>query len=720
MTSQVTVGRARSSFLSTTAMARIEVEGELRLMVVASDPESLAPKVRRIVPEPIVQTAEFANVPQDLAGLYDAVVISCKMADAALWAQIKGVVKSAALVPVVAVVDAPAAGKHKARAELRAAGVADVVLASQATPEMLEAAIHHATERAELESELMNLRDRFALAVKGALDGMWEWDLSKNRVYYSQRWLELLGLEHGDVGDAPDDWFSRVHPGDLQRLKADIEAHHAGQTPALQSEHRMRVNNGEYRWMLVRGLAQRNKSGDAVRFSGSMTDITQYRARELEVRQQSRHDAITDLPKQQVFHERLARAVEVRKSYSDYGFAVLMVHVDRFGLIRDSFGQDGAAQILGKIAERIQGCVTSDEVVARYGEDKFAILLENLEDPSEGTAVADKAHRAFEAPFELGDQKVYVTVSIGMTSSARDYATVDELITDVSAAADHARETRKQGEGRHQVFNTSMRIEALTLLQLEIALREAIENQEFQLNYQPVVSLATGKLEGFEALIRWHSPTRGRVSPGEFIPVAENTGLIVPIGRWAIDEAARQLKTWHDDFEIHGQLSVNVNLSGRQVGDTELVHSLSESLRKTGVEPKCLKLELTESVLMENAEFAIELIQSLRRTGVRLYVDDFGTGYSSLSYLHRFPVDGLKIDKSFVDELDGTPQSGVMIKTILDMAQNLGLDVVAEGIETPEQVAQLQTLRCPHGQGYHFDRPLTPGDAYAAIAKAFA
>ncbi len=717
MTSRVTVGRARSSFMSTTALPRVEVDGELRLLVVGDESEGRLADLRRITPEPAVDTAQLGAEPTGIA--YDAVLVSCSHDDSEMWDHVKSVVRSAGFVPVVAIVAAPASHKRKLTTELRSAGVTEVVLATEVTPALLEASIRHGMDKSKLENELLGLRDRFALAIRGALDGMWEWDLVKNKVFYSQRWHELLGLSHGDLGDGLDDWFDRVHPGDLQGVRAELDAHLAGRTSSFQNEHRIRTGTGEYRWVLARGLAQRDKSANAVRVSGSITDITNYRDRERDVREQSRHDAVTALPRQQVFHERLARAVEIRKSYNDYGFAVLMVQIDRFGLIRDSFGQEGADDVLGQISGRIQDCVTQDEVVARYGEDKLAILMENLEDPSEGTGVADKIHRAFEAPFVVGEQRVYVTVSIGMTSSARDYATVDDLITDVSAAADHARESRKQGEGRHQVFNTSMRIEALTLLQLEIAMREALERNEFQLHYQPVVQVETGKLVGFEALMRWHSATRGRVSPGEFIPVAENTGLIVPIGRWVIREAATQLKTWHEEFDIQGQLSLNVNLSGRQVGDPELLSTLQTALTETGVKPSCLKLELTESVLMENAEFAIELIQKLRSTGVKIYVDDFGTGYSSLSYLHRFPVDGLKIDKSFVDELDGTAPSGVMIKTILEMAQNLGLDVVAEGIEEEAQRAQLHGLTCPHGQGYLWAAPLSPGDAYAEIARSF-
>jgi diguanylate cyclase (GGDEF)-like protein/PAS domain S-box-containing protein len=715
MTSSVTVGKARTSFLSATGLPRIDVEGALRVLVVGPANPKVMAALRRIRPEPAIGIPPPGGLTEDLFADYDAVFLACNRDDSATWTQVRLVVRLGRFVPVIAVIDAAAEAKETVKEEMRAAGVNHTVLERDVTPALLEAVAGHAKERALLESELVTLRDRFALAARGAFEGMWEWEVTPGKFYYSQRWCELLGLDRADVGEAIEDWLGRVHANDVSGLSADLNGHVNGRLPVFQNEHRIRTADGEYRWVLARGIAERDENGQATRVSGSLIDVTAYRQRETDVREQSRHDAVTDLPRQQVFLERLARAVEVRRSYSDYGFAVLMVQVDRFALIRDSFGQDGADEVLSLASERVQSCVTQDEVICRYGEDRFAVLIENIEDPSEGTTVADKVHRTFETPLEVREQKLYVTVSIGMTSSARDYGTVDELITDVSAAADHARESRKQGAARHQIYNTSMRIEALTLLQLEIAMREAIEREEFQLHYQPVVAVATGKLVGFEALMRWLSPTRGRVSPGEFIPVAENTGLIVPIGRWAVQEAARQLKAWEDEFGLNGALAININVSGRQVQDAELQAVVADAIQQAGIPPRCIKLELTESVLMENAEFAIEFIQRLRTTGCQLYVDDFGTGYSSLSYLHRFPVDGLKIDKSFVDELDGTEQSGVMIKTILEMAGNLGLDVVAEGIETEEQVAQLSGLRCPHGQGYHWAAPLPTDGARERI-----
>jgi diguanylate cyclase (GGDEF)-like protein/PAS domain S-box-containing protein len=717
MTSHVSVGRARSSFFSTTALPRVQAEGALRILLAGPRAAAIASVVRRMSPEPALTVVP--ELPRVAVPETDVILLGLDAHVVEPGAGIDALLRAAGWSAVVAVVGGEAPAVRPLLSRLREDGVTHAMAESELGPALLDALLPHLVDKRRLEGELSGLRERFALALRGAVDGAWEWDLVKQRAYFSQRSCEILGIEPAALRGSPEDWLGRIHAADAARVRAELDAHLAGRTPVFQSEHRMRNGHGEEIWVLVRGLAQHGPGGKAARVAGSMTDVTAYRQREQEVRAQSRHDAITDLPRQQVFHERLARAVEVRKSYPDYGFAVLMIQVDRFRLIRDSLGKDGADRALALIAERVTACVSPDEVVCRYGDDKFAILLENVDDPGSGTALADRIHRAFDAQFEVDGQRLYVSVSIGMTSSAREYDSVDDLITDVSSATDHARESQNRGDARQWLFSTNMRIEATTLLQLEMALREAVERQEFQLAYQPVVAVATGRLVGFEALLRWHSPTRGRVSPGEFIPVAENTGLIVPIGRWAIREAVRQLQTWDDEFELAGRLSLAVNVSARQLGDAELVRTLAGALAASRIAPSCIKLELTESVLMERAEAATEIVQRLRATGVRLYVDDFGTGYSSLSYLHRFPVDGLKIDKSFVDELDGSAPSGVIIQTILDMARNLRLDVVAEGIEQGRQLEQLRGLGCPHGQGYLWAAPLSPGEAYAAIARAF-
>lgn len=431
-------------------------------------------------------------------------------------------------------------------------------------------------------------------------------------------------------------------------------------------------------------------------------------------RESRRLDTLTDLPSRALFMERLAQAVERARKDPSWGFAVLLVDVDKFGLLNEGIGRRAADTVLTLLARRLEACVGSDDIVARYGGDKFAILLVGASEDSDSTRVADGIHRAVKEPFMIDGQPVYTTVNIGMTASDRDYERAEDVINDVSAAASRA---KHRGE-RREIFQTSMRVEALARVRLEAALRQAVGRDEFVLHYQPIVALDSGKLIGFESLIRWHHPSRGLVSPAEFIPVAESTGLIVPIGRWVMREAANQLRSWHDEFALDGGLTVTVNLSARQIADPRLLDDLEDVLSTTQLDPGTLKLELTESVVLENAALVTDFLSAAKRFGVGIYVDDFGTGYSSLSYLHRFPVDGLKIDKSFVDVVDGTQQGAAMVKGIVSLAESFGVDVIAEGIERQAQAQQLLQLGCRSGQGYLFSRPLSAGDAYAFVARA--
>lgn len=625
------------------------------------------------------------------------------------------VTRLAGRVPIIGVSKDGETARRALRSRHEPEGFADVLRRRDLSADMIELVVDAALRRHRQGQALGELRERFALAIQGAKDGMWEWDLSRDRVFYSQRWREIFGFGSNDVGHNLESWVDRIHPHDRPRAKADLEAVIRGTKPFHGSEHRIQDARGEYRWVLTRGVVQRDAEGRARRLAGSLTDISEYRQREDSLRAQSRQDAVTALPKREAFMQRIARAVELSRQYDDYNFAVLLVDIDRFRMINDSVGALAADEVLGQVARRLADCVGPENTLARFSGDAFSILLENLADPTEGAAVANKIHEVLREPFEVEGDTVYVTVSIGMTSSARNYDSVDGVLTDVGLATGRA---KRGSAGRNEIFDTQMRVEATTLLRLEMALREAVEREEFHLNYQPIYDLPSGQLRGFEALIRWNHPTRGFVSPGEFIPIAENTGLIVPIGQWTMREAARQVGTWIEEFQLDpGQLWVSVNLSGGQATDPELISTLRTAIESNRLRPGSLKIELTESVLMENADAVVELLNELRGLGCSVFVDDFGTGYSSLSYLHRFPVDGLKIDKSFVDVLDGHEESATMVRTIIGLANNFGLDVVAEGIEHEVQAEQLRHLGCRHVQGYLFNRPLRTADAYAEVAK---
>lgn len=605
--------------------------------------------------------------------------------------------------PVIAIVDGDPSQRSILRRSAQDAGACDCLVRRELSPPLLEAAVSHARNLADYDARLAELRERFSLAIRGAKDGMWEWDLVRQKVFFSQRWRELLCLDGETIKPTIDSWLARVHPQDVERLRRDLDAHVQGHTPLHENEHRIRDGAGQWRWVLSRSVVHRNASGRVVRVAGSLTDITPYRLREQALRERSRQDATTSLPDRRVFHEHLARAVELARAHEDFAFVVLVVEIDRLAQVRDSFGLAAADELVGSIAKRLRECLRPEDHLFRFGPEQLAILLEDIDDPGHGTHVADRIHDAVAAPVEVSGQTTFTTVSIGMTSSAHGYERVDELLADVSAAVDTARD---RGRNRHEMYDTSMRIESRTLLALEMAMRKAIDREQFELHYQPIVRLKDRQVVGFEALMRWIHPERGPLSPSEFIPVAEDTGLIVPLGRWAIREAVRKLHGWQEEFGLHGQISVSVNLSAKQVGDPLLLDTIDAVLAETQIHPRCLKIELTESVMFDQVEAVAELLQQLRKRDVEIWIDDFGTGFSSLGYLHRFPVDGLKIDRTFVEALDGSPQGATMVRTILTLAGNLQLGVVAEAVETESQADQLAALGCVLVQGHLFAKAL--------------
>ncbi len=610
----------------------------------------------------------------------------------------------------------PSSDPRRRRRELRRAGVAAYLEHDRLGADLLRHVLAMSVERAALHRGLDELRSRFVLALRSVQDGYWEWDIIDDVVFFSRRWREIMDYPAEDAHGALEDWLSLVHPDDRVLVRARLDAHVRGQEPTFEVEHRARAGDGSFRWVLTRGVVERDAQGVALRMAGSLTDITQFRARVEELRRQSRHDALTGLPRKELFMERLARAVEVAREFADAGFVVLLVEVDRLRRFNESIGHSAGDHILSQIARRLSSCVDRDTLVARISGAKFAILVENVTDYELGGRLADRLQEAMRSPFEVEGEPVYVTVSVGITSSQRAYQRPEEVMSDATTAVTRAKQ-QPRGD-RKRVFSTQMRMEAISQMRMEMALRQAVERQEFELHYQPIVSLQNGYLVGFEALIRWQSPERGRISPAEFIPIAETTGLIQPIGRWAFAEAAHQLRAWTEHSAAARGLAVSVNLSGRQVGDPELLHSIARALNETEIEPGNIKIELTESVLMDNVEEMSSLLNALRELGVQIWVDDFGTGYSSLSYLHRFPVDGLKVDKTFVDGVAHDGPSKAMVQTIVNLSQQLGVELVAEGIETREQADILRVMGCPSGQGYLFGRPCRGDEALALIRSA--
>ena len=566
---------------------------------------------------------------------------------------------------------------------------------------------HKRAQEALKESE-----ERYALAARGSNDGLWDWNLLANVVHFSPRWKAMLGYQEAQVGDRPEEWFERIHDADRERVKQEIAAHQKGLTPHFESEHRVLHKDGSFRWMLSRGVAVHDTSGNPLRMAGSQTDITEGKV----------SDPLTGLPNRLLFIDRVGRLVKHMKRRKDHLFAVLFLDLDGFKMINDSMGHLIGDQLLLGVANRLEKCLRSTDTVARLGEaftvarlggDEFTVLLDDIKDPGDAKRAADRMMKALAAPFILGGKEVFTSVSIGIALSTSAYEQPEEMLRDADTAMYRA---KALGKARYEVFDADMRASVMARLQLETDLHRALEREELRNFYQPIVTLASGEIAGFEALLRWQHPTRGLLGPIEFIPVAEETGLIRELGWWNLRKACQQISEWRAGSIAHRHLSISVNLSAKQFLQPKLVEDIRNLLQELALPPEALKLEITESTVMADPSAAIEMLQQIKSLGIRLAIDDFGTGYSSLSYLHRFPLDTLKIDRSFISGMGDDGEGMEIARTILPMANNLRLDVVAEGVETLQQVALLKKLHCKYGQGYYFSKPLSAEGTAALLA----
>jgi diguanylate cyclase (GGDEF)-like protein/PAS domain S-box-containing protein len=431
-------------------------------------------------------------------------------------------------------------------------------------------------------------------------------------------------------------------------------------------------------------------------------DITDLKRAQEELRYNALHDPLTGLPNRALFQNRLNHAIELTKRQPQYLFAVLFLDLDRFKVINDSLGHLAGDQLLIGIAERVQSCVRDGDTVARLGGDEFAILLEPIKVLDDAIAIADRIQTQLSLPFNLVGQEVFASTSTGITLSTKGYTSLEDILRDADKAMYQA---KSHGRARYEVFDQA-EPPVNDRLQLENELRRAIERNELHLYYQPIMSLKTQSLCGFEALVRWQHPERGLILPAEFIPLAEETNLIIPLGYAAIRQACLQMEAWHTHLPTDYPLTINVNLSGHQLKQADFAQQVSQILTETQIHPQWLKLEITESVFIENAEILTETFSQLQQIGVKFAIDDFGTGYSSLSSLHRLPVDSLKIDRAFVDGIENDSNKVELVRTVLTLAQNLELSAIAEGIETPQQLELLQSLDCEYGQGNLFSKPL--------------
>ncbi len=444
-------------------------------------------------------------------------------------------------------------------------------------------------------------------------------------------------------------------------------------------------------------------------------EISERQLLESQLMEMALHDALTGLPNRVLFMERLEQALSQTQKHSDYQFAVLFLDCDRFKVVNDSLGHFVGDELLIAVARRLEASLSHNDTLARWGGDEFAIILTKIEDISSATKVAERILKTLSLPFQLKRQEVFINASIGIAIGNVNYQQPEYLLRDADTAMYRA---KTLGKGQYHIFDPEMHDDALEALQLETDLRRAVNQGEFLLHYQPIVALSTGRIVGFEALVRWHHPQRGLVFPGSFIPIAEETGLINPIGNWVLREACHQLRLWHQEILTDYPLTMSVNLSVRQFAQPDLIEQIDQILAETQINPQSLKLEITESAIMNNISLAKSILQQLHERQIQLCIDDFGTGYSSLSYLLSFPVDILKIDRSFIKHLDGNPENLGLIPAIMKIAQSMSMSVVFEGIETTQQLEKLRSLDCDYGQGYLFSKPLQGKEATKLIAPA--
>ena len=513
------------------------------------------------------------------------------------------------------------------------------------------------------------------------------------------------------VGRTDFDFFTDEHAA--QALRDEQEIIRTGQ-PLVNVEEKETLSNGEFRWVSTTKLPLRDRQDNIVGTCGISRDITERKKAEEQLQHRAFYDPLTDLPNRALFLDRLQHLFHrARRALGNPLFAVLYLDLDRFKAINDSFGHQTGDELLIVTARRLERCLRPGDTLARLGGDEFTVLLDDVRCEADATAVAERIHQELADPFEVRGYDVFTSVSVGIALSSAGYECPEDMLRDADTAMYRA---KAGGRARHQVFGGDMHQRAVFSLQLETDLRRAVERQEIVPYYQPVVELDTGAVVGFEALARWRHPSRGMVMPDLFIPVAEETGLVEAIGEWMLAEACRQTREWQRIHPCWSRLGISVNVSGRQLSLGGVAADVERVLGATGLDPACLTLEITESALMHNLEAAAGVVQRLQAMSVGVHLDDFGTGYSSLAYLHSFPVQALKVDRSFVNRLDRAPQQSAIVKAIVSLAHDLGMDVVAEGIETRAQVAALRALRCRRGQGFLFSEPLPADQAERLLA----
>jgi diguanylate cyclase (GGDEF)-like protein/PAS domain S-box-containing protein len=569
--------------------------------------------------------------------------------------------------------------------------------------------LYDITAHKKMETALKTSEERYRLAAEGANDGLWDWNLMSGEIFFSARWKATLGYEEGEIAGMPEEWFDRIHPEDLLHFKTQLSNHLSNQTNSFLCDYRIKHKDGKYRWVSTRGVAIWNPAGYAERIAGSQTDMTERREVEERLRFDALHDTLTHLGNRTLLMDHLRNANERKKRRADFLYGLFFLDIDHFKQVNDSLGHQSGDQLLVEVAHRLEEGLRSTDTVSRFSGletlsriagDEFVILLEDFSTVQDIHRVAGRISNLLSTPITIYGKEVQVTASIGLVVPDRSYSSVEDVIRDADIAMYHAKQS---GGGQVVCFNEEMYEQIILRMELENDMRRAIDRQEFEVYYQPIYGMGNDRLVGFEALVRWNHPKMGLLLPADFLKIAEETGLIIPIGTAVLRAACKQMQLWEQQNAIFPRLSVGVNFSARQVLNDHLVETVEAILAETDFDPHCLWIEVTESIFNINDGKVRQNLNALRTMGIRVEIDDFGTGFTSLSYLKNLPIDGLKIDQSFLADFQESDQQ--ILKAIVDLGHNLGLVEVAEGIETEKQHAFLKSLSCDYAQGYLLARP---------------
>jgi diguanylate cyclase (GGDEF)-like protein/PAS domain S-box-containing protein len=562
------------------------------------------------------------------------------------------------------------------------------------------------TARKQAEEELRKSEERWKLALDSTGDGVWDWHVQTGVEFYSKRLVHMYGFAEGEIHNLSAELDARTHPDDREQLQRDRQAHFEGHTPTYVNEHRLRCKDNTWKWILTRGMViSRDAGGKPLRMIGTHTDITERKKSETLIWQQANFDPLTNLPNRRMLRDRLAQ--DIKKSKHDsLQLAVLFIDLDHFKEVNDTLGHDSGDRLLVEAAKRIQRCVRDSDTVARMGGDEFTVVLPELTSVQTVERILQIILDTLAAPFELGDEQVFVSASIGITMYPADGTEAESLFKHADQALYDA---KGAGRNRFRFFTPALQEAAQNRVRLTNELRMALPEQQFHVVYQPIIELASGAVHKAEALIRWQHPVLGLISPAEFIPIAESSGLIIDIGEWVFQQAASQVLRWRKRY--HAQFQVSVNKSPVQFhADGTRQQPWSDHLRALGLPGAAITVEITEGLLLDASTQVTRQLIALREAGVQVSLDDFGTGYSSLTYLQKFEIDYIKIDQSFVRHLVPSSTGLALCKAIIVMAHELGMKVIAEGVETAEQLDLLVAAGCDYGQGYLFAHPMKEAD----------